>query len=213
MELPAAVIWGASAQGHGIVILEALRSQGRYSVYGFLDDSAEKQGSSVDGIPVLGGRALLNDLQSRGVNCLFLGVGDNAARVQMWRAAVQAGLETPPLVHPAAYVSCNARIGQGTFIAAGAVIGSAAEIGECCIVNTGATVDHNCLLQTGANLCPGVHLAGRVRVGEGAFVGTGAAVIPDVTIGAWAIVGAGACVIRDVAPGAKVAGVPARGLG
>jgi acetyltransferase-like isoleucine patch superfamily enzyme len=50
----------------------------------------------------------------------------------------------------------------------------------------------------------------RVRVENGATIGSGAVIIGDVTIGADALVGAGAVVTRDVAPGEVVAGVPAR---
>jgi UDP-2-acetamido-3-amino-2,3-dideoxy-glucuronate N-acetyltransferase len=50
----------------------------------------------------------------------------------------------------------------------------------------------------------------RVRVEDGATIGSGAVILGGVTIGADALVGAGAVVTRDVAPGEVVAGVPAR---
>ncbi len=68
------------------------------------------------------------------------------------------------------------------------------------------------MLEDFATLSPGVHLAGHVRVEEGAFLGTGACVIPRMRIGAHAVVGAGAVVIRNVAPGQTVFGNPARSL-
>jgi acetyltransferase EpsM len=49
-------------------------------------------------------------------------------------------------------------------------------------------------------------------VGEGAFVGLGANVLPCLAIGAHAVVGAGALVREDVPGGATVVGVPARVL-
>ena len=51
-----------------------------------------------------------------------------------------------------------------------------------------------------------------IEVQEGAALGSGAVIMGGVTIGAGALVGAGAVVTRDVPPGAKVAGVPARGV-
>jgi acetyltransferase-like isoleucine patch superfamily enzyme len=48
------------------------------------------------------------------------------------------------------------------------------------------------------------------RVGRGASIGSGAAILCGITIGENALVGAGAVVTRDVPPGATVAGVPAR---
>jgi len=68
------------------------------------------------------------------------------------------------------------------------------------------------VLEDFATLSPGVHLAGHVQVGAGAFLGTGACVIPKIRIGAHARVGAGAVVIRNVAPSQTVFGNPARAL-
>ena len=48
------------------------------------------------------------------------------------------------------------------------------------------------------------------RIGRGASIGSGAAILCGVTIGEEALVGAGAVVTRDVAPRTTVAGVPAR---
>ncbi len=65
------------------------------------------------------------------------------------------------------------------------------------------------------NVCPGIaKIAGRVQVGEAAFIGLGANIIQcthehrrnD------AIVGAGAVVLKDVPDGITVVGVPARAL-
>lgn len=50
----------------------------------------------------------------------------------------------------------------------------------------------------------------RVRIKSGAYIGTGATILPGVTIGRESVVGAGAVVRKDVPAGTMVAGVPAR---
>ena len=53
-------------------------------------------------------------------------------------------------------------------------------------------------------------LSGEVEVGEGVWLGTGAAVIQCLRIGEWTYVGAGAVVVEDLPPRVMAYGVPAR---
>jgi len=56
----------------------------------------------------------------------------------------------------------------------------------------------------------GLELAKSIVVGDDAWLGGGAIVLPGVTIGARVVVGAGSVVTRDVPADARVAGNPAR---
>ncbi len=49
-----------------------------------------------------------------------------------------------------------------------------------------------------------------VRIGNGAWLGTGCIILPGVTVGEKAVVAAGAVVTRDVEPHTLVGGVPAK---
>jgi acetyltransferase-like isoleucine patch superfamily enzyme len=53
---------------------------------------------------------------------------------------------------------------------------------------------------------------GSVEIGDDAWIGAGAIILPNVAIGAGSIVGAGSVVTKSVPPGAVVAGNPARVL-
>ena len=59
----------------------------------------------------------------------------------------------------------------------------------------------------------GLELAKPIEVGDDAWLGGGAIVLPGVTIGARAVVGAGSVVTRDVSADERVAGNPARPIG
>lgn len=99
-------------------------------------------------------------------------------------------------------------IGHGVLIAHGAQIfdnsshplGRAERAHDWKIVRTGALEP-----RAGIKSAP-------VVVGDEAWLGFGAIVLPGVTIGEAALVGAGSVVTRDVAPGAAVAGNPARSV-
>jgi len=49
-------------------------------------------------------------------------------------------------------------------------------------LNTACSVDHDNEIASHVHLAPGVHTAGRVRIGEGAFLGIGTSVLPNLSI-------------------------------
>lgn len=51
-----------------------------------------------------------------------------------------------------------------------------------------------------------------ISIGDGAWIGAGATILPGVSIGRMAVIGAGAVVTTNVAPGDVVIGVPSRRL-
>ena len=91
-------------------------------------------------------------------------------------------------VHARALVSPGAEIGEGSFVSAGAILPPNCVLERHVIVHSEAVSEHDCVLGEGANMAPGVNLAGRVRVGRGAYLYTGSIVIPKLEIGAFAVV-------------------------
>jgi acetyltransferase-like isoleucine patch superfamily enzyme len=95
-------------------------------------------------------------------------------------------------------------------LAQGVILVTGTKIGNSVNIHTGTTIDHDNVLEDGVNIGPGVHTAGRVFIGQDAFLGTGTSVIPDIKIGQGAIAGAGTVIIGDVKPNTKIVGNPAR---
>ena len=48
----------------------------------------------------------------------------------------------------------------------GSIINSDTTIGKNCIINTGAIIDHDCLIKDHTHICPGVVIAGNVKIGK-----------------------------------------------
>jgi sugar O-acyltransferase (sialic acid O-acetyltransferase NeuD family) len=192
-------------------VLEAVGRQALYRVVVVLDD-APVTGGAFQEIEVLGGRDRLSELAGSGVRTGFVAIGDNLARGELSRAALDAGLMLATVVHPGAHIARTATIGAGTVIMPGAVVGAGAHIAEHVILNTGCSVDHDSRVEHTAHVSPGVHVSGGCTIGSHAHLGIGASVVAGVTIGERARVGAGAAVLSDVPPGAIAVGVPARAI-
>ncbi len=118
-------------------------------------------------------------------------------------------LQFAQLVHPAAYVSPSARIGQGVFIGINSIICSGCIIKDNVFVSHGVTVGHDTILHDFVRVNPGCNIAGHVEILDGALIGLGANIIEELLIGKGAVVAAGAVVINDVLERNLVAGVPA----
>jgi sugar O-acyltransferase (sialic acid O-acetyltransferase NeuD family) len=191
------------AGGHAKVVIATARAAG-YTSIEVHDDSDDRQGTMLLGIPVTGGLGAILEAPDA---LAVLAIGDNATRA---RLAGTARCRFESLVHPSAHVESSAVLGPGVVVFAGVVIQPDCRLGDHTIVNTGATIDHDCLLGRAVHVAPGCHLAGNVTLGEGAFLGIGTVVIPGRTIGEWAVVGAGAAVIHDLPSRALAVGVPAR---
>lgn len=174
----------------------------------FVVDSPRYLREPVNDIPV----RLLSDLD--GTASYVAAVGDPPGREHCVAAATNAGWSPATLVHPRSERSPLVRIGAGSIVCAGSVLTTNVILGEHVHVNIGCTVSHDVVLDDFVTLSPGVHIAGYVHVGRGAFLGIGAVIINGdprnpLLIGERAVIAAGACVTKTVEPHSMVAGVPA----
>jgi sugar O-acyltransferase (sialic acid O-acetyltransferase NeuD family) len=195
------------ASGHGRVIADAALLSGQWQEVLFFDD-AFPQLTQNGGYQVKGNSA---DLVQSGVPAV-VAIGDNKIRFQKSNWLLQNQVELVSIVHPAAVVASDSKIGAGTVVFAGAVVNAGARIGQHCIINSRAVIEHDCVLGDAVHVSPGASLGGNCQLADGAWVGIGAAVRHGTSIGEFAIVGTGAAVVKKVHPHEVVVGVPARPL-
>lgn len=121
----------------------------------------------------------------------------------------QWGLELETLVHPRAWVSPTATLGEACVINAGCVIGSEVRVGPFTWVGRGSTIGHDGTVGDAVFFGPGAHVASGVQIGRGANIGIGSTILEFVSVGEGCVVAGGAVVRNEVEPFHLVAGVPA----
>lgn len=139
---------------------------------------------------------------------LIIAIGNNEIRKQISVRVSKANWLT--VIHPAAIISNDVLICEGSVVMAGGIIQPGNRIGKHCIINTGACIDHDCYIGDYVHISPKVTLSGGVSVGEGTHIGVNACVIPGIKIGKWVTIGAGSVIISDVPDYAVIVGNPGK---
>ena len=201
---PLVIIGGG---GHGGCLCDVAEAAGWF-VAGFID-TVHEPGRSVLGRPVLGGDERIEDESFRREFAFGLGIGEPAVRRRYGRRLVSLGAQLPSIVHPSAFVSSHAALGQGVLLMGFNAINHRSVVGDFTAFDWHATLGHHGLVGEAAFLSPGVHVAGHVRLGDEVYLGTGCQVVPKVSIGAKTVVGAGATVTADLPSNVLAVGTPA----
>lgn len=138
------------AGGHGRVVAEIAEDCG-YENIAFLDDNNEIAIGKIADIEKYAGR----------YQYACVGIGNNKLRSELISRMEKIGYKLPALIHPTAYVSKSAIIGESTVVEPSAIINANAVVGKGCIISLGAIVDHDAIIEN------------YVHVNAGAIVGAG----------------------------------------
>lgn len=202
-----AVIIGAGAQGR--VALDLLLDCADYEEYEFLDDNEALWGTDLNGISIRGGVALVENYDKKKFRAI-LAFGNPKLRVLLSKSKSLLTVPFMNLIHPSAYIARSAQFGVGSTVCAQAIVNSNSVVGNHVLVNNAALIEHDSVLSDFTTVCPGASVGGRSELLEGAFICSGAVLLPRVRIGRNSVVAAGSLVTRDVPDSVLVMGVPAR---
>lgn len=195
------VIVGASGFGREVawVVGRLNRVAPQLELVGFCDDAEEKRSGTFCGVARLG---TVEQAAGALPGCWFVcAIGNNRARQQVTRRAIDCGWAPATVVDPSAAVAPDAEVGAGCYIGIGSVVSCGSRLGAGVIVNHQACVGHDVTVGDFAQICPGVCVSGGCEIGAGALLGTLSGTIPQKRVGDWAVVGAGTVALKDVPEG------------
>ncbi|MEM9192340.1 MAG: acetyltransferase [Myxococcota bacterium] len=202
------LIYGAG--GLGKETLEAAHASGDYEVVGFIDDNPKRRGERFAGLPILGGRAVLEqEASARVVFCL----GSPTNRTVRQRVVDELGLDLGRLgtvIHPSATIAAATTVGPGTILLSQVVSTADATIGAHVVAMPQVVFTHDCIVEDFVTFGAGARLGGGTRIGTSAYIGSGASIREGTSIGEASLVGMAAAVVRDIPAGETWLGVPAR---
>ena len=184
------------AGGYGRVALDVLLASGfEDRILGFYDDAHAALSGEVRGVPILGDVGMLKSMLSVETVHVVVAITDNVARLLVANSLRGLGARFLSAVHPEAYVSGAAVVGDGCVVAAGAVVHPDAAVGSHCylgplsVVDRDAEVGAGTWISAGATVGSGARLGARVILGQNSSVGRKAVVDGDVEVGALQYVG------------------------
>ncbi len=180
----------------------------RWSDIVLLDDDAAKHGTRLLGVEIVGPLSQLADVSPRRGE-----VANLVARTTQKRHAVAQRLRTygvpfATLVHPSVDLR-GAELEAGVLVYEGAVVAPETRVARDSVVFMRAVVGHESSLGECCVIASGAVLNARVVLEERVYVGTNAAVLPEVRVGSDSTIGACSAVVSDVPARATAIGVPA----
>ena len=197
--------YGAGAMGREFKYVAD--ETGQWPEMVFIDDRAAAE--SLLGCPIVSFQAF-RKTYSPDETQFVITIGEPKFRKEAFDRMKEAGYRGARLVHPSAYISPDAEIGEGAVIGPGVFIGSLAKVGSNFYAAKGAAVGHDAVVGNHTRVGANAFVGGHTVIGENAFIGSGAMLKDRIRIGDFSVVGIGSAVFEDVASNTTVMGNPAR---
>lgn len=205
------VVLGAGGMGREAMWLieSSKKYKDIYNILGFVDDSCELAGLTINGQKVIGD---ISWLLSRTEDiAVVIGLGDTVTRKNVYeKLSANPVISFPNIVADDVIMSDYVKMGKGCIICSGNILTVNIEIGDFLISNLNCTICHDSVIGNFVTLNPSVNISGNVTLADSTNVGVGSKIIQGKSVGEGSVIGAGAVVVTDLPANCTAVGVPAK---
>ena len=205
-------IIGAGGFGRDVLdtIYEINKIRRTFLISGVIDEDGAKKGESLYGTSVLGNLSVFQTEKFRkSMVRAIVAIADPRVKERIVNS-LKGKVEWETIVHPKAFISSTAKVGEGSIIQCFSAINANVVLGKHCIINSNCVIGHDTVIENYSSFMHMCGIMGNCKISERTYVGAGAVSLQGITIGSDAVIGAGSVVINDVEASATVVGNPAR---
>lgn len=141
---------------------------------------------------------------------VVISVGEPITKALLYGKVKAAGYKLANVIHPSAWVSPSATLGEGIIVRMGALINADAVVEDNVAFFEHAGIGHDTVVRKNAHISGNVAIGGNCEIGEETYIAMGVPVKQGCKIGARTIVGLGAVVLRDIPDDVIALGNPAK---
>jgi sugar O-acyltransferase (sialic acid O-acetyltransferase NeuD family) len=171
------------AGGHAAEIdeyIQMLRRSEDIQLSGFIDDNSESHTKYKFSAPYLG--TIKAHQVSKEVTYI-MGIANMAYRKKIVDRFLDGGAIFTNVIHPTAYISKSAVLGEGIVVGPYVNIGPNAKVGNFTLLNARVSVGHDTRIGNYNFISPNVSFSGFTSVGDENLFGINSATIPGIKIG------------------------------
>jgi len=191
------------AGGHCNSCIDVIELEKKYKVVGLVDKKVNTYNQKYK---ILGNDKNLKIYLSK-TNFAHITLGQIKnlnRRGELFNNLKKIGYKFPSIVSPLAYVSPQAKIGEGTIVMHGAIVNRGAIVGNNTIINTKALVEHDAIVGNNCHLATGSTLNGGALIGNNSFIGSHTVLQQNIKVGNNCFVNANLFINKNLKNNSKI---------
>ena len=180
------------------------------SIYNLYHFNSTRNGENIGDYTIAGSYQDFIDLDNKNLD-VVVAIGDNLIRETWLNKMRNLGYNTPTLIHPSAYISKSAQIGNAVYIHPRAFVWSRSVVSNSVIISPNATISHHAKVGSGCLISANSVVGSYVTLGERILVGINAGIISKkISIGSDSIIGGNAMVLENFPKNSVIIGTPGK---